>query len=79
MLGDDTVARIYSGSHPSLRAACVELGIAWEGSQPGIHQNNATIEGLKSDVLVGARYEDIALNLDVTGQVNTWSMIWTSS
>jgi len=55
MLGNDTVGLVYSDSHPSLRAACHELGIAWEGPQPGIHQNNAIIERLNADVLAGTR------------------------
>ena len=55
LLGESTVGRVYSDNHPSLRAACQELCIAWEGPQPGIHQNNAIIERFNSDVLAGAR------------------------
>lgn len=55
MLGNDTVGLVYSDNHPSLRAECRELGIAWEGSQLGIHQSNAIIERFNADVLAGTR------------------------
>ena len=53
--GNDTVDRIYCDNWTAFEKAVKQLGVMWEPSQPGVHQNNAIIERSVLDVLEGAR------------------------
>ena len=54
-IGEDSVKKIYSDGHESIKKACKNLTIPHQLAQPGIHQNNGIIERCNSDILAGTR------------------------
>ena len=53
--GRDHIHSIYSDNWKSIKKSCLNLGIMWEPSQPGVHHSNAVIERCNQDIMYGAR------------------------
>ena len=55
MKGSDHIDIVYSDNWPAIEAACRELGVNWEASQPGVHHTNAVIENVNKTNLEATR------------------------
>ena len=53
--GRDHIHCVYSDNWKSIKKPCLNLGIMWEPSQPGVHHSNAVIERCNQDIMYGAR------------------------
>ena len=62
-IGRRTIAMVYSDGSGELKAACEQLSIVHELSQPGIPKTNAIAERQNSDVLAMTRTSLVAAGL----------------